>query len=151
MFRQPIHSTGDFRSPFFPSRYNSLVPCRYVIDKERRLIISTGWDRLTFAEAKAHDDQLLSDPDFNPEFNQVIDARAITAMEMSIDEAKMLASRAIVSPTSRRAFVATNPAIFGMGRLLATHDEIMREQEEAGVFRDLYAALKWLGVEALPR
>jgi hypothetical protein len=142
---------GHYRSPFFPSQYNLLVPCRYVIDKERRLIVSTGWDRLTFAEAKAHDDQLFSDPDFNPEFNQLIDATAVTVMDMSIDEAKSLARRAIVSRTSRRAFVATNPAIFGMGRLVGTHDEIAREQEQAGVFRDLYSALKWLGLESLPQ
>ena len=137
---------------FHPSpQYNLIVPCRYVLDKERRLVISTGWDRLTFAEAKAHDDQLLSDPDFSPEFNQLIDATAVTAMDMSIDEAKMLARRSIVSPTSRRAFVATNPAIFGMGRLVATHDEIVREQEEAGVFYDRDAALKWLGLKTFPR
>ena len=126
------------------------MPCRYVIDKERRLVVSTGWDRLTFAEAKAHDDQLLSDPDFSPEFNQLIDARAVTVLDMSINEAKILARRAIVSLTSRRAFVAADPTIFGMGRLLATHDEIVRDRDEAGVFHDLNSALKWLGIEPLP-
>lgn len=52
------------------------MPCRYVIDIEQRLVISTGWDRVTFAEIKAHQDQLVSDPDFNPEFNQFVDATA---------------------------------------------------------------------------
>ena len=46
------------------------MPCRYVIDIEQRLVISTGWDRVTFAEAKAHQDQLVRDPVFNPEFNE---------------------------------------------------------------------------------
>lgn len=46
------------------------MPCRYDIDKDRRLVISTGWDRLPFAEAKARQDQLGIDPDFNSEFNQ---------------------------------------------------------------------------------
>ena len=71
---------------FHPSvQYDLFMPCRYVIDKERRLVISTAWDRLTFAQAKAHDDQLLSDPDFSPEFNQLMDATAVTAMDMSIE------------------------------------------------------------------
>jgi hypothetical protein len=36
------------------------MPVRYVIDKARRLVIGTGSDRVTFDEAKAHQDQLLS-------------------------------------------------------------------------------------------
>ena len=41
-----------------------------VIDKKQFLVINTRWDRLTLAEVKAHQDQLLSDPDFSPEPNQ---------------------------------------------------------------------------------
>ncbi len=126
------------------------MPCSYFIDKERRIVFSAGWDRLTFAEAKAHGEQLLSDPDFNPDFNQLIDASAVTAMDISIDEAKMLARRAIVSPTSRRAFVATDPSIFGMGRLMGAYDEIERARDKAGVFYDRDAALQWLGSGILP-
>ena len=107
------------------------MPCRYVIDKERRLVITTGLNRVTFAEAKAHQDQLVSDPDFNPEFNQLIDATAVTALDMSVDEAKMIARRAFFSPTSRRAFVATSPSIFGMARLMAAHDEIVRVKKKS--------------------
>ena len=127
-----------------------VVPCRYVIDKERRLVISTGWDRLTFAQAKAHDDQLWSDPDFNPGFNQLIDTTAITTLDISADEARALARRPLFSFDSRRAFVATNTAIFGMGRLVGTHDQMMRQQPEAGIFHDRDAALKWLGLDSLP-
>jgi hypothetical protein len=35
------------------------MPCRYVIDLERRLVISTGWERLTYPEMEAHQEQLL--------------------------------------------------------------------------------------------
>lgn len=126
------------------------MPCRYVIDKERRLVITTGWDHLTFAEAKAHQDQLLIDPDFNPEFDQLIDFTAVTALDMSADEARMMARRGVYSPKSKRAFIAANPTIFGMGRLMGTHDEIAREPDQVGVFHDLDAALKWLGLDSLP-
>ena len=66
------------------------MPCRYIIDQEKRLVISTAWDRLTFAEAKAHQDQLAIDPGFNPAFNQLIDATAVSTLEMTNDEAKSL-------------------------------------------------------------
>ena len=126
------------------------MPYHYVIDTERRLVISTGWDRLTFAEIKAHQDQFTSDPDFDPTFNQLIDATAITALDLSIDEARTIASRHLFSSTARRAFLATSPAIFGMGRLLEAYHGMAEVPEQVCVFSDRASALKWLGLEALP-
>jgi hypothetical protein len=73
---------------------------------------------------------LVSDPDLNGDFNQIIDATAETALEMSADEARILAGRVLFSPTSRRAFAATDPAIFGMGRLMGTYHDIPAQPEE---------------------
>ena len=126
------------------------MPCRYVIDKERRLVISTAWDRVTFTEMRANQDQLLCDADFNAEFNQLIDATKCTLLDISIDEAKTLAGRKILSPTSRIAWVATDPTIYGMGRLIATYHEMGKMPSQVSVFYDLPSALKWLGLEALP-
>jgi len=69
------------------------MPCRYVIDIERRLVLSTGWDRVTFAEMKAHQDKLASDPDFNPEFDQFVDATTVSLLEASPDQLKTIISR----------------------------------------------------------
>lgn len=57
----------------------SRMPVEYIIDKERRLVISTAWGRATFAEARAHQERLKDDPDFHPEFNQFLDATDVTA------------------------------------------------------------------------
>jgi hypothetical protein len=54
------------------------MACDYIIDRRRRLVISTARDRFTFAEAKGHQDKLIADPDFNPAYNQPIDMRAVT-------------------------------------------------------------------------
>src|SRR5208282_5677900 len=62
------------------------MPARYVIDKQRRLVISTAWGHLTFAESRAHQDQLARDPDFSPTFDQLLDATAITTIELSAQE-----------------------------------------------------------------
>jgi hypothetical protein len=127
------------------------MPVRYVIEKERRLVISTGSDRVTFADLKAHQDQLVSDPDFNPEFNQLLDGIAVTALDVSVDEAKTLANRKVFSSTSLRAFVAPSPAIFGMGRLWTAYHEMSNAPSQVCVFYDLTSALKWLGLENDPR
>ncbi|MGA2859269.1 MAG: hypothetical protein ABSE40_20575 [Candidatus Sulfotelmatobacter sp.] len=126
------------------------MPVRYVIDKERRLAISTGAGCVTFDEMKAHQDQLLSDPDFNPEFNQVLDGTAVTVLDISVDETKELVRRTMFSATSRRACVATSPAIYGMMRLAEAYHGMSKEPYQFAVFYDLLSALKWLGLESLP-
>jgi hypothetical protein len=124
------------------------MPCRYIIDKDKRLVVTSAWDRLTFAEAKAHQDQLSTDPAFNPEYSQLIDATGVTELDISANQAQALASRVIFSAQSRRAFVATNPITFGMARLMGAHDEIARAPEKADVFSTRDAALRWLGLES---
>jgi hypothetical protein len=126
------------------------MPLRYVIDKERRLVHTTGWDRLSFAQTKSLQDQLLNDPDFDPTFNQLVDLTALTGLGMSTEETKWLASRKVFSPSSRRAFIATNPAVFGMSRLYEAQHDGSREHARVCVFSDREAALQWLGLEAMP-
>ena len=122
------------------------LPIHYVIDEKRRLVISTGRDRVTFAETKAHQDQLITDPDFRPEFNQLIDATAVTHLDLLVAEAKTLASRKFFSAASRRAFVASSPAIFGMGQLMGAYSQMEPGREQVCIFYSLDAALEWLGV-----
>ena len=123
------------------------MPLRYVIDKERRLVHTTGWDRLTFAQSRSYQDQLLNDPDFDSEFNQLVDLSALTGLGMSIEETKQLASRSGFAPMSRRAFIAPDPAVFGMSRLFEAYNEMSKARSQIHVFSDLPSALKWLGVE----
>ena len=125
------------------------MPCEYVIDEQRRLVITTGTDRLTFAEAKAHQERLIADPRFNPEFNQLIDLRAVTVLELSPEQMRTMARRNPFSTRTRRALVASSPHIFGMLRLAMAHHEMIPEASVASAFYDLPTALKWLGVEPL--
>ncbi|HUA15469.1 MAG TPA: hypothetical protein VMG31_09235 [Verrucomicrobiae bacterium] len=127
------------------------MPLRYVIYRELRLVVSTGQDRLTYDEARAHQEQLIRDPDFNPEFNQLLDATAVTDVEIVTDQARMLATRSVFASTSRRAFVATRPAIFGMGRVFGSYHETIKEPSHVRVFYDMPSALEWLGLKELPK
>jgi len=122
------------------------LPVRYVIDKEHRLVISIGEGSVTYREVRDHQDQLLRDPDFDATFNQLADATIATRFDMSAEEARQIALRVIFSPTSRRAFVAAQPAIYGLGRLMEVHHE---RHGQAQVFYDRDSALKWLGINGI--
>lgn len=118
------------------------MPVGYVIDKKHRLILTIGDGSVTVSEIRNHQDRLLSDPDFDPAFNQLIDVTTATRFDMSVDEAKQVALRPIVSPKSKRAFVASKPAIYGLGRLMQVYHGRMARVR---IFRDRNAAFKWLG------
>jgi hypothetical protein len=128
------------------------MPVEYVIDKERQLVITSAWDRVTFAEARAHQQRLKDDPDFRPEFNQFLDATGVTVLDISSEEAKTIARNSPhFSATSRRAWVAPNAFLFGIGRMIGIYREIAGGAEQFRVFNDREKALKWLGPDARPR
>ena len=113
----------------------------YSIDKQRRLIVTTAEGSVTFGDIKGHQDRLLADPDFDVSFDQLIDTTPASAIDISAAQARVLAQRRIVSPESRRAFVATQPAIFGLGRMMQIYHEPIGPAE---VFDSTDEALKWI-------
>jgi hypothetical protein len=114
---------------------------RYSIDKHRRLIVTTAEGCVTFDDARAHQDRLLVDPDFDASFDQLIDTTSARKFDISAHEARILAERRVVSAESRRAFVATEPHIFGLGRMMEIYHEHLGN---AQVFYSMDEALKWL-------
>ena len=126
------------------------MPFSYVVYKDRNLVISTGSDRVTWEEIKARQDQVKNDPDFNPEFNQIVDLRAVTGFDMTSEQTRSLACRMIFSSTSKRAFIAAEPAVFGVGRMWQILSELSDNQSQIRVFYDIPSALKWLGLDAFP-
>lgn len=127
------------------------MPFDYVVHRDLRLVVSTGLDRVSWTEIKARQDQTKTDPNFNPQFDQIVDLRATTSFDMTGEQARGLARRMIFSFSSKRAFVASSPAAFGMGRMWEAFTELSDNPSQIQVFCDLSLALKWLGLEELPR
>ena len=111
------------------------------------MVISTGFGRLTSAEIKTCMDQGVTDPDFDPGFNQIVDFREVTFVDVSGGQTRALANKALFSPESKRAVVAPNPAHFGFGRVFAAYHEMSESPSQVQVFYDLSSALRWLGIE----
>jgi len=122
------------------------MPVQYVVHPQYRLVVTTGEGRVVFAEVRAHQDALLNDPDFDPEFNQLMDGTDVTDFALSADEIRMVVSRRIFSRTSRRALVVTSTLLYGIGRMLQTYLELSKAASPTSIFPDRVSALKWLGV-----
>ncbi|ABF42087.1 hypothetical protein Acid345_3086 [Candidatus Koribacter versatilis Ellin345] len=122
------------------------MPIRYVIDKERRLVLSTITGVLTYAEARAHQDKLLADPEFDRTYHQLIESLQAELIELSAEEIRTIATRSVFSPTSRRALVAVNPAFFGVGRMMQTYHQLTHTGTQVEVFRTVAEACRWLEV-----
>jgi len=117
----------------------------YNIDKERRLVLSSGTGVLTREDLLGHMDRLSKDPDFDPDFSQVLDFTQITALEIGPEDVRQLAQRSIFSPRSRRAFVVKDDFQYGLARMFEIHRELKGEMG-IRVFRTFEEAMDWITV-----
>jgi hypothetical protein len=126
------------------------MPAFYKIDKEHRLVMTTGSGVFDLATALAHQDQLMRDPDFDPCYFQLLDLTQISKVELSPEDVHKLAERSVFWPCSRRAILVANDVGFGFARMF----EMLREHAgEKGirVFRKIDEALEWIfAVDAAP-
>jgi hypothetical protein len=114
----------------------------YTIDANRRLIIVRAGGVLTEVDVNRARERLRRDPGFDPEFDQLFDARDVEDIALSKDGMARLADTSILAPAVRRAFVATTTLQYGMARMFTTVSE--RRQHVTQVFRRLDEAEAWL-------
>ena len=114
----------------------------YSIDKSQRLVVSVVEGVVGFDDIRGHQNRLLADPDFDPTFDQLIDGTRATRFELSADQARTVAGRPIFSRDSLRALVATQPHVFGLGRMVEVYHEDLGQFH---VFYSMEEAVTWLG------
>jgi hypothetical protein len=115
----------------------------YKIDKSRRLVLSTASGVFTAEDIRGHMDRLTADSDFDPDFYQLADFTAVTAMKVSPDDIRMFAERTVFSPRSRRAFVVKDDAQFGLARMFEIHRDL-KDESGIRVFRSIQDGLEWI-------
>ncbi|HKR08075.1 MAG TPA: hypothetical protein VJS39_02700 [Gemmatimonadaceae bacterium] len=120
------------------------MPATYEIDSQRRLVTSRLWGRVTDNDVAEHNEKLRNDPRFDPTYHQLTDLSGITEIGVSTSTVNAASIDQYFAPGTRRAFVATTDAVFGMARMFAMRAESVGQTIQ--VFRDLQLARDWLGI-----
>ena len=116
------------------------------IDTAQRRVFTEGAGVLTDAEMLAHPQELLSDSDFDPSFDQIVDATTFSRLDVTTDAIMTLAEHSPFLPTSRRALVIESDMQFGLARqyLLFVDGDMKRLH----AFRTMEDAEAWLDDKA---
>lgn len=92
--------------------------------------------------------ELRADAAVAPEFSTLIDLTDVSSADAITGEVVRNLAAAPYKATARCAFVAPNPAVFGLARMFVSYREARGSAERVGVFRALQDAEKWLELEA---
>jgi hypothetical protein len=119
------------------------MPTFYNIDKERRLVVTTGFGFVTREEVLALQDRMSNDPEFDSSFSQVADFAKLTNTDVGMSDVRMFAQRDAFSVVSRRAIIVNGDVAYGFAKIF----ELCRELSGASgirVFRNSQEAFAWI-------
>ena len=74
------------------------MPAFYKIDRERRLVLSTGSGVFTIEDILGHQERLLKDPDFDPSFSQLMDFMQVTKVDITPADVRLAAQHHGATP-----------------------------------------------------
>jgi hypothetical protein len=123
------------------------MPAEFYIDATRQMVFSRGHGIVTSGDIEGHMRRLKMHPEFQPAFNQLLDFREASEIDVPNQDLRELATRSIFDRTSKRAFLVNSDLQFGLARMYGTLRDV-HGQEVVRVFRDQAAALAWLGLAA---
>ena len=122
------------------------MPASYRIDLRAGVVFTVFEGHVTNEELLDHQQRMSADPDFRPTMNHVIDTRGVTSVSVTALGVRLVASRSIFAPNSRRAIIAgdANP-FYGYVRMFQT----LRSQsgEDIKIFSTVEDAHCWLALE----
>ena len=120
----------------------AVLPASYTIDTDRTLVVTRIWGAATEDEIFDHGQRLRNDPQFQPDFRQLVDMSELTEIRVGSGVIRDASRNQFFSPGVRRAVVANSDAAFGMARMYAIASENAGQTIE--VFRDINPAKAWL-------
>lgn len=124
------------------SRPDVAMPVTFTIDVQRRLLIARASGMLVDDDLREGRRELLDDPDFDRDFNELFDAREVVEVAFSAEAMARMAQTSVLARESRRAFLATTAYQYRMACLFVTLAQPY--QPNVQVFRDMDEALAWL-------
>lgn len=120
------------------------MPLKVEIEKSRHLIVKTAEGHVSFSDVQQSCERMFRDPDFDPSFNMLWDARLATSLDLSSNQVVRIAQNPMLLTNSRVAFVAPEYHVYGVLRMFETYYSMIAQPAQTHVFRDLPEALEWL-------
>lgn len=121
------------------------MPCEYLIDSERRLVISRGTGTFRYADFLEHLERMRGDPRFQPGFDHLVDCTQFENIDLTTAQIQELGRRSLFAASSRRALVVASLLHYGLARMFAAFRHGYHRQQTT-VFRELADATNWLGL-----
>jgi len=102
---------------------------------------------MTFNDIAATQDALRIDPDFNPDYPLLVDARGARVQRLTQADMLALAERTPLAPRTRVALVVDEPGELDRARDYEFIRELDKETDVMRACRTLDEAAAWLGVD----
>lgn len=126
------------------ARERDCARVRFVIDRERRLVITKFGDRLTADDVQSYVQTLFADPSFDPSFSEIADISDLKELAFEVSDFLELADRTDpFSVESKRAFVART----SLQKRAAKMHKALRNQRSLEIFETLAEAEAWIDHE----
>ena len=91
---------------------------QFTVIASQRLVVLTFDGTTDVADLESTGASILSHPDFDPSFSQIIDCNGLTGVDFSADKIRELTrSGKTFSPTSMRVIVAPQAHVYGLARM----------------------------------
>jgi len=125
------------------------MPALYKIDKKRRLVLTCGFGSFSLGDARAHEERLLDDPDFDSSLSEIADFTCVTEFAIGESELQKLAKNTTFSTHSRRALIVPNYVAAALRAInqSATNSE---GQSNFRIFRNFTMAVDWVLLKREP-
>ena len=124
------------------------MPFSYVVHKDLRLVVGTGYKRLSWSEIKLCQDLIQSDPDFNAQFDKIVDLRSVTGFAITTEQGRWRGGES--SHSLQSVLLSLRILPFSECCKCGKPSLNCRTITQIRVFYELSLALKWLRSEALP-
>ena len=119
------------------------MPAVLKIDRQRRIVSSTFFGDVTGEELLRHRDRILADPDFDPQFAEVVDFSAIKAMTVPPDAlAKLASTESLFSKDALH--VVVTPADLPLAMALQYREQVRKTRPNFHVVRTIAEARELL-------
>ena len=120
------------------------MPASHRIDPRAGVVFSVFEGHVTNEELLGHQQRMVTDPDFRPTMNHVIDARNVRQVSVTAFGIRLVATPGIFAPGSRRAIIEGD-ASSSYVRMFQT----LRSQsgEDIRIFSTVKGAHRWLGLD----